>query len=104
MPKYVFAYTGDKHMPQSETEMEEVMAAWGAWYGELGDALVDGGAPFGSLRAISPDGAVSEDGSASLTGYSIVQADDIDAATAMAKGCPVLAVGGGVEVNECLDM
>ena len=33
-----------------------------------------------------------------------ISADDIDAAVAVARGCPVLAAGGSVEVAEAIDM
>jgi hypothetical protein len=35
-----------------------------------------------------------------LGGYSIVVADDLDAAMALIKGCPAVGDGGGVEVGE----
>jgi hypothetical protein len=35
---------------------------------------------------------------------SIVEADSLDAAVAQAKGCPVLAAGGSVEVYETIPM
>ena len=37
-------------------------------------------------------------------GYSVIAADSLDAAVAMAKGCPVLVGGGTVCVNETIDM
>ena len=43
-------------------------------------------------------------GSNPLTGYTIVTADDLDAAVAMAKGCPILSSGGSVEVAETIEM
>ncbi len=44
-------------------------------------------------------------GSNPATGYSIVEAADIDAATAIAKGCPVVTHGGGsVEVGETFEV
>ena len=35
-----------------------------------------------------------------LGGYSLVRADDLDVAVALAKGCPILESSGGVEVGE----
>ena len=34
-----------------------------------------------------------------LGGYSLIEADDLDAALELTTGCPVLASGGGVEVG-----
>ena len=34
-----------------------------------------------------------------LSGYSVITADDHDAALAMAKACPAVEFGGGVEIG-----
>lgn len=73
------------------------MAAWGAWFGELGAAVVDGGAPFG-------ENVVVGSGTATASGYSIVTADSLDDAATLAKGCPILDNGGSVAVHEALEM
>ena len=103
MTKYVFSYHGGGGMPETEAEMNELMEAWGAWFGALGEAVVDGGNPFGPARTIGPDLSVVDEGQG-LTGYSIVAADSLDAAVTMAKGCPVLVGGGSVCVNEAVEM
>jgi hypothetical protein len=81
------------------------MKAWDAWFQELGSALSDGGNPFtpGASKSISPDGSISATGS-TASGYSIIEADSLDAATTMAKGCPVLQGGASVEVYETFDV
>lgn len=99
MAKYVLAYRGGS-MAESPAEQEKVMGDWMKWFGALADAVVDGGSPFGSASTISPEGAVSDGGSSGLTGYSIISADSPDEAVGKAKGCPVLASGGSVEVYE----
>ncbi len=86
-------------MPETKEEQDRVMEAWNAWFGKLGDALVDGGNPISQARAISPDGSVM-DATSAPTGYSIIKADSLDAAVALAKGCPVLAGGANVLVSE----
>jgi hypothetical protein len=58
MPTYHRTYTGDSEMPESEDAMREVTSAWGAWFAELGDALVDGGSAFGRRGTLDPDDAV----------------------------------------------
>lgn len=95
MPNYLFAYTGGSQ-PESEEEGKKVMAAWMAWFGGLGDAVVDGGNPTSPhSKTISSDGTVI-DSPAQVTGYSIIKASSLDDATEKAKGCPVL--GGGAKV------
>ena len=103
MTKFVFAYRGGS-APESEAEGEAVMAAWMGWFGNLGAAVVDGGAPFGPSATVGSDGGLSDGGASSLTGYSILEAADLAAATEMGKGCPVLASGGTVEVYETMPM
>ena len=98
MGKYVLVYKGGS-IPQTEEEQKRVMDAWMAWFGGLGDSVVDIGNPFGGGAAV---GGGSTSG---LTGYSIVNADSLDDAVAKAGTCPILDGGSGdVEVYETLEM
>jgi hypothetical protein len=38
-----------------------------------------------------------------MVAYSVVSAEDMDSALALAKDCPVLPVGGGVEVGPAME-
>lgn len=105
MTKYVLTYSGGNgDMPTEQAEIDQVMAAWGAWFGQLGDAVVDGGNPFGPAKTISQGAEPADGGVGALTGYSVIQADDFDGALAAARGCPVLSNGGSVSVYEAIDM
>jgi hypothetical protein len=101
MAKYLLVYTGGQE-PQSEAEGKAVMDAWTAWFGKLGSALVDGGNPIGSMaKSISSDGKVSDGPiGTQATGYSILDANSLDEAVEMAKGCPHLASKGQITVYE----
>ena len=104
MTKYVLAYHGGT-MPATEAEQVATMEAWGAWFGTLGAAVVDPGNPTGASSTIASDGAVSAGGGANpISGYTVLQADDLDGAITLAKGCPLLAVGGSIEVAEIIEM
>jgi hypothetical protein len=103
MAKYLLAYRGGS-MAETPEEQEKVMGQWMAWFGELGAAVVDGGAPFGPSSTLGEGGATTDGGSAALTGYSVIEAGDLAAANALAKGCPVLTNGGTVDVYESLPM
>ena len=103
MSKYVYAYKGGG-MAATEEERDAAMAAWGAWFQELGGAVVEIGNPFGSSRSIAADGTISNGGAAPLTGYSSIAADSLDAAVALAKDCPIFASGGSVDVYEAIEM
>jgi hypothetical protein len=104
MAKYALVFHGGS-MPETEEEGAAVMAAWGAWMQELGPALTDPGNPFGTSTTINADGSTTAGGGANpASGYSLLEADSLDAALALAKGCPILSGGGSVEVAEALDM
>jgi hypothetical protein len=101
MANYLMAYKGGG-MAATDAEREAAMAAWGAWFGGLGAAVVDAGNPFGPSGTVSADGGVSDGASSGLSGYSVVSADSIAAAGELAKGCPIFAAGGSLEVYETI--
>ena len=104
MTNYLFAYSGGKGVAADETERNAQYAKWGQWFAELGAAVVEGGAAMGIAKTVGPGGSVSDGGSRRLTGYSIVTADSLDTAVELAKGCPVLEIGGAVDVYEAIAM
>ena len=103
--QYVLAYYGGS-AGANEEEQAAQMQQWMAWFGGLGDALKDGGLPFsGEVKTIASDGSASDGPiGETVTGYSIITAASLDAASETAKGCPVLASGGKIAVYECIDM
>ena len=104
MSKYLFVYHGGS-TPESESEVAEVMNAWGEWFGSMGSAVVDGGNPVGMSSTVKSDGSVANDGGSNpASGYSLIEASSLDDALGKAKGCPILKSGGSVEVAEAIDM
>ena len=95
MSKYVLAFRGQ---PDRAPAAEEDQA-WGAWFGQLGPAIVDFGNRVGATRTL-PAARRGEPASAVLTGYIVIDAADLDAAAKLAAGCPGLASGVDVEVAE----
>jgi hypothetical protein len=106
MANFVFVYTGGGAMPATQAEQTAVLQAWGAWYEKLGSAVVDGGNPFTpTAKSIASDGSVSDGPVGTMaTGYSIIAADSLNAAVAMAQGCPVLQSGGQISVYETFNV
>ena len=102
MPKFVFAYHGG-NAPENPEEGARVMAAWQAWMNGLGDAIVDPGNPVGMSKTVTGSGVENNGGSNPISGYTLVNADSMDAAIEMAKGCPIL-VDGSIEVAEAMEM
>ncbi len=81
--------------PTNYTGSAEIAARWAAWFEELGTSVVDLGNPVftrSALGTCGPDTA--------LGGYKLIAAEDLDEAVALARGCPLLQEGGGVEVGE----
>ncbi len=104
MARYLLAYHGGG-MAETEEEQANVMAAWTAWFEGLGGAIVDPGYPVMRAMTIAADGSQSDGGGANpVTGYSVINAEHMDAAVAMAKGCPHLQSAGNIEVSETFEV
>lgn len=101
MADYVFLYTGGSN-PETEEERAKAMAAWDAWFAQIGEALKDGGNPFApAAKTVASDGSVTDRASGTPhSGYTIVTADSLEEATAIAKGSPVRQGGGSITVYE----
>lgn len=105
MAKFVLIYTGGSGMAEDPAKQQEIMAAWGAWYGKMGAAIVDGGAPFAASKHLAGKGVQDGPlGDTPATGYTVITADSLDAAAAACEDHPHLAHGGQVQVFETIDM
>ena len=60
---------------------------------DVGHAVTD----YASLGEVGGSGS-------RMVAYSVVSAEDMDSALALAKDCPVLRVGGGVEVGPVMEV
>jgi hypothetical protein len=104
MAKFVFAYHGGGH-PSSPEEGKKAMDAWGAWFGSMGSAVIDGGHPVGKSSTVKPDGSLASGGGANpISGYSLIEASSLEDAHKKAKGCPILQAGGSIEIAQAMDM
>jgi hypothetical protein len=100
-------------MPKgSPEEMQALAKKWMDWFGSIAaqNKLVDRGNRLipGIGKVVKP-GSVVTDGpymeiKESIGGYAIVKANSFEEASELAKGCPVLTVGGNVEVREVMVM
>src|SRR5262245_2908420 len=91
MTTFLFAYrVPNDYVPGDP----EAPAVWNAWFDSLGDGVVSRGNPVFEVSALGDCGPDTRVG-----GYSLITADDLDAAVAIAKECPVLDRQGGVEVG-----
>jgi hypothetical protein len=101
MPQYVLAYHGGRKFENPQHGAAH-RAKWKAWIGGLGDAVVNPGTPLATGKLVSADG-ISDGGGNLLTGFSIVMADNMEAALELAKCCPYLEIGT-IEVAEVMEM
>jgi hypothetical protein len=109
MKDFLLLYRMDYTEAQKRT-MEEAQAMtkrWMDWIGSIAaqNKLIDRGNRLDvSGRVVKPASLVTNgpysDIKESLGGYSLIRAENYDAAVELAKGCPVLTVGGNVEVRE----
>jgi len=105
MANFMLIYTGGMGMEASPDDQQRIMEEWGAWYAKMGASVVDGGAPFAQAKHLKGNGI--EDGplgDTPATGYTVIEADSLDAAAAACEDHPHLNHGGQVEVFTCIDM
>ena len=101
MKNYVFIY----RETTDTSATEDTTAAWGAWFGQLGEKIVDAGNPCGDGQSVTKGGVVDVK-SSPVTGYTIVKAGSMDEAVELAKTCPLVQSSetAVVEVYEALPM
>ena len=105
MAKYMVLYTGGGGMGETPEVQQKIMEEWGAWYGKMGAAVADGGAPFGESKRLKGSGIEAGPlGDTPATGYTVIEADSLDAAAAACEDHPHIKHGGQVQVFTCIDM
>ena len=112
MNKYLYLFRGgDAAMAEfSPEQMQQHMQKWGVWMQELTDKsiLIDGlplakeGKRVKSGNVII-DGPYTE-GAEVVGGYLMVNAESLDHAVEISKGCPIFENDGEVEVRETMSM
>ena len=91
MSTYLFTF----RPPAEYAPSADTFGAWASWQLELGARLKDRGNP--GFAACSLGARVAD---TTLGGYSLIRAGRLDAAVALARGCPMLGAGGAVEICE----
>ena len=86
MGKYLLVYQGtvDPSAAQGPPD-DAVMQAWTSWGGKVGSALADFGQPTGDRTRVGGSGDALP-----ITGYSIVEADNLGDARVLCDGHPFL--------------
>jgi hypothetical protein len=106
MARFMFLYRRDADFQMTPDEMQKVMQKWNDWIAEGfkkgwmldgGDGLLPEGRQLNAKKIIS-DGPFMESKEI-VGGYSMIEAETIDDAAELAKGCPIFERGGMVEVR-----
>jgi hypothetical protein len=113
MKDFLFVFRNDyKSVPKaSPEEMQGIMKQWMDWIGSIAaqNKLADKGNRLGSAGKVVKANNVITDGPYTeikelIGGYIAVKAASYDEAVELAKGCPILAEGGNVEIRDIVTM
>lgn len=101
---YMAPMSGADQMQNGDPEqMKGTLEAWTAWYTKAGSAVVDPGAPLGTTEHVGENEHPNAD--VHVSGYTIIQAEDMDAAKAMLELHPHLSMPHScIEVLEMMPM
>jgi hypothetical protein len=95
---------GEMMAAATPEQMQAGMEDWQRWAAMAGDAILDLGSPLGAAASVRSGAAGSVDNR--TTGYSILQAESMDAMTALLEDHPHLKTPGNssITVLEALAM
>lgn len=99
MPQYVMTYLGG-NPPSTPEEGKQHFGKYMDWLSSLGTSAVSPANPLKNTNTVNPDGSVTSGGTTSMSGFTIIEAESMEAALASAKACPFLEIGGSLEVSE----
>jgi hypothetical protein len=106
MSEFTFLYRG-RGTSASPEEMQKTMEKWIAWFKQLsanghikypGHPLEDTGKVVRGNQKTVTDGPFAEAKDV-VGGFTLIEARDLEQAVELSKGCPILEVGGSVEVR-----
>jgi hypothetical protein len=106
MTKFLLLYRApvsatDQMAAASADDAQSGMDAWMAWAGKAGDAIVDLGSPVAPATTVGADRAPGD----FIGGYSILEAESVDALEALLDGHPHLQLeGAAIEAHEFLPL
>jgi hypothetical protein len=103
MSQYVIVYLGGDQ-PSNPEQGKQHMAKYMEWLASLGNAAVSPANPLKNTTTVNPDGTVSSGGTTTMSGYTIIEAESLEAALEIAKACPFLDTNGSLEVSELMQM
>jgi hypothetical protein len=112
MSDFLFLYRPSEGPALTPEQMAVVMPKWMSWMKDLderghikapGNPLQRSGKLVTGKQRSVTDGPFAE-AKDLINGYTLIQADDLNQAAELAKGCPMLDGGGSVEVRPIMKM
>ena len=103
MPHYIISYLGGDH-PSDPEEGKRHFAEYQKWLASLGPSVISPMNPFKNTKTINPDGTVTDGSTTSMSGYTILEAESMEATLELAKSCPFLGINGSLEISELVKM
>jgi hypothetical protein len=103
MAKYVIVYIGGNH-PSTPEEGKQHFAKYQEWLTSLGNSVVSPMNPLKNTSTVNPDGTVTSGSVTTMSGYTIIETESMEAALEAVKACPFLDIGGSLEVSELIQM
>ena len=114
MKEFLLVFRRDfvsKESQPSPEQLQNMMKPWQDWMGSLAaqNKLVSPGNRLASEgRVVKPDHIITDgpyvEIKEAIGGYIIVRANSIDEAAELSKDCPILKIGGNVEVRLVVPM
>lgn len=108
MTKYLLLYRADvtaaDQMANATPEQAQAgMDAWMTWAGKAGSAILDMGSP---VSYATTHGATYPASEGNIGGYSVLEAESLEALDGLLEGHPHLMMGegAGIDVHALLDM
>jgi|SRR5215212_5372743 len=98
MAKYLITYHGSQ-LPSDPAILEQAKIAFGQWLHGAGGAVIDPGAPTHRVTQVSTDSPAA---AVEIGGYSIIEADSVEAVVKLLKTHPYVGRGGTLQVNEMI--
>ncbi len=91
MAQFGLLYVGEPQIDDPDPDAAQAgQEEWFDWIGSLGDAVVNPGMPMGPPTRVTSDGVAPGPTEGRLTGMTVVEAEDMDAAVEMAKSSPYI--------------
>ena len=95
----------------SPEQLQQMMKEWQNWMGSIAgrNKLVNAGNRLSAEGKVVKPGALVTNGpyveiKEAIGGYILIRAESLEEAAEMAKGCPILTIGGNVEVRTIIPM